>query len=257
MLSKLRYALASLLHRERMNRALDDEIAHHIELETRKNMASGMSPDAARRQARLAFGAVQDLREAHRDGRGTRWLSDFGADARHACRTLWRTPALAPQVRSAVRELDPQLAIQRIETMSAVRAVSMARDRFVMSLVAMFGILGVVLAVVGVYGVLAELARERMREMGIRIALGARSRAVQWLIVRHGLLFGSAGVGLGVVLALAGTRGLSRLLFGITPLDAATFAVVAPALLAATLVASWLPAWRSGRVDPIAILREE
>lgn len=164
---------------------------------------------------------------------------------------------LGPLVRSAVRDIDPQLAIQRIEAMDGVRAVSMARDRFLMLLVSMFGVLGVVLAVVGVYGVQAELARERMREMGIRIALGAQSVTVQWLIVRRGLVFGAVGVGIGAAAALAGTRGLSSLLFGITPLDPVTFAVVGLALLGATFVASWLPALRSGRVDPIAILREE
>ena len=94
MLSKLRYALASVLRSGRMNRALDDEIAHHITLETEKNIASGMPPAEARRQAVLAFGSMQSLREAHRDGRGTRWLSDLGGDARHSFRTLARTPAL-------------------------------------------------------------------------------------------------------------------------------------------------------------------
>ncbi|HKC49119.1 MAG TPA: ABC transporter permease [Gemmatimonadales bacterium] len=188
-------------------------------------------------------------------------IAPFAQEGSHAMSVVARTRgdpmALAPLVRSAVRDLDPQLAITRLETMSDIRATSMARDRFVMTLVSMFGLLGVVLAVVGVYGVLAELVRERMREMGIRLALGAQSRAVQWLIVQRGLLFGAAGVGLGLVLALAGTRGLARLLFQVPPSDPLTFAVVAAALLAATLAASWLPAWRSSHVDPVAILREE
>ncbi|HKE89387.1 MAG TPA: permease prefix domain 1-containing protein, partial [Gemmatimonadales bacterium] len=77
MLSKLRYALASVLRSGRMNRALDDEIAHHIALQTEQNIANGMTPGEAHRQAVLAFGSVQSLREAHRDGRGTRWLSDL------------------------------------------------------------------------------------------------------------------------------------------------------------------------------------
>ncbi|HKE92504.1 MAG TPA: ABC transporter permease, partial [Gemmatimonadales bacterium] len=188
-------------------------------------------------------------------------IAPFAQEASHAMSVVARTRgdpmALAPLVRSAVRDLDPQLAITRIETLSDIRATSMARDRFLMTLVSMFGMLGVVLAVIGVYGVLAELARERMREMGIRLALGAQGRAVQWLIVRRGLLFGAAGVGLGLALALAGTRGLARLLFQVPPSDPLTFAVVASALLAATIVASWLPAWRSSHVDPVAILREE
>lgn len=192
---------------------------------------------------------------------GIEVLAPFTQDDSHQMSVVARTQGdprpLATLVRGAVRDLDPQLAIRSIATMSDVRAVSMARDRFLMLLVSMFGALGVALAVVGVYGVQAELARERTREMGIRIALGAQSRAVQWLIVRRGLICGMAGVAIGVAGALAGTRGLATLLFGVTPADVATFAVVALTLLGATLVASWLPAWRSGRVDPIVILREE
>jgi putative ABC transport system permease protein len=188
-------------------------------------------------------------------------LAPYTQEDSHVMSVVARTEddprALAPLVRSAVRDLDQQLAIKRIETMNEVRAASMARDRFVMTLVSMFGMLGVALAVVGVYGVLAELARERMREMGIRIALGAQRGTVQWLIVQRGLVFGATGVALGIAISLAGTRGLARLLFGVTPLDPPTFAVGALSLLAATLAASWFPAWRSGQVDPLAILREE
>jgi putative ABC transport system permease protein len=133
-LSKLRYALASVLRSGRMNRALDDEIAHHLELETEKNIASGMSPAEARRQAVLAFGSVQSLREAHRDGRGTRWLAHLGADVRHSFRILARTPAL-----SAAAILTLALAIGADTAIySAVNAVLVrplpfrAPDRLVM-----------------------------------------------------------------------------------------------------------------------------
>jgi len=126
-----------------------------------------------------------------------------------------------------------------------------------MTLLSMFAVLGVVLAIVGVYGVVAQLARSRMREMGIRIALGARGRSVQWLIIRRGLAITAIGVTLGVVGALLGARVLTRLLYGVAPTDLPTLASVIAALGGAAFVASWLPAMRSGRVDPVTILREE
>jgi ABC-type antimicrobial peptide transport system permease subunit len=156
-----------------------------------------------------------------------------------------------------VSELDPQLAIASIRTMADVRAASMSRDRFLMTLLSMFGALGFVLAVVGVYGVVAQLARSRTREMGIRIALGARGSAVQWLIVRHGLLITSLGVAIGGAGALLGARVLARVLYGVAPTDPPTFLSVVVALIGAALAASWLPALRSGRVDPVTILRDE
>ena len=125
-----------------------------------------------------------------------------------------------------------------------------------MILLSTFGAVGLVLAVVGVYGVIAQLARGRTREMGIRVALGGGGRTVQWLIVRRGLALAVAGVCVGGAGALLGTRAMGRLLYGVQPGDPVTFAAVA-ALVGASLVASWLPAVRSGRVDPVAVLREE
>jgi predicted permease len=172
-------------------------------------------------------------------------------------RTQGEPMAIAAAVRRIVSELDSQLAIAGMRRMTDVRAASMSRDRFLMTLLSMFAALGVVLATVGVYGVVAQLARSRMREMGIRIALGARGRSVQWLIIRRGLIITTIGVALGMVGALLGARVLARLLYGIAPSDLPTLAVVVGALGGAALIASWLPAIRSGRVDPVTILREE
>ena len=133
----------------------------------------------------------------------------------------------------------------------------MARDRFVMALVSLFGVVALVLAIVGVYGVVAQIARGRTREMGIRIALGATGSSVRWLIVRHGLALASAGAAIGAVVALAATRALSKLLFGVAPTDALTFAAVIAALLAAAGVASWIPGARLARVDPASTLHED
>ena len=172
-------------------------------------------------------------------------------------RTQGDPMSVAPAMRRIVAEADPQLAIVGMRRMTDVRAASMSRDRFLMTLLSMFGVIGLVLAIVGVYGVVAQLARSRVREMGIRIALGAGAASVQWLVVRRGLVITAIGVALGGVAAPLGTRVLARLLYGVTPTDVPTLILVVALLFGAALVASWLPALRAGRVDPVTILRDE
>ena len=172
-------------------------------------------------------------------------------------RTRGEPMTIAAAVRRIVSELDPQLAISSIRRMADVRAGSLSRDRFLMTLLSMFGVLGVVLAVVGVYGVVAQLARSRLREMGIRVALGARGRSVQWLIVRRGLLIATFGIAVGAFGSFFGAHVLARLLYGVAPNDTATLVSVVVALVVAALLASWIPALRAGRVDPVTVLREE
>ena len=164
---------------------------------------------------------------------------------------------MSPALRGVVAALDPRLAIVELQSMRSIEERSMARDRFVMALVSLFGAVALVLAIVGVYGVVAQIARGRTREMGIRIALGATGSSVRWLIVRHGLALASAGAAIGAVVALAATRTLSTLLFGVAPTDALTFAAVIAALLAAAGVASWIPGARLARVDPASTLHED
>jgi putative ABC transport system permease protein len=173
-----------------------------------------------------------------------------------------RTPsgdpaALAPALRRAVAELDPQLAVPAVETMEAVAARALALQRFLMTLLLVFAGVGLSLAVVGVYGVLAQVARRRTREMGIRIALGARGRDVRWLVMRHGLRLTVVGLALGAAVALVATRAMRGLLFQVPPADPLTFAVVAAVLAATAGVASWLPALRASRADPSITLRAE
>jgi putative ABC transport system permease protein len=165
--------------------------------------------------------------------------------------------SLAPAFRGIVGELDPNLAIAHMRPMEDVRAESMARERFLAALVLVFAIVGLTLAAVGVYGVIAQLARGRTREMGIRVALGARAHQVQWLVVRQGLALAIAGVGIGLAVATSGARLMSTMLYHIAPTDLPTFVVVPGVLIAAALVATWIPAWRASRVDPIETLRSE
>ena len=163
--------------------------------------------------------------------------------------------ALTGQVRAALASLDPAIPPLDIRTLEDVRAGSLARDRFLAALLLTFAVVGLLLAVVGVYGVMAQLALRRTREMGIRIALGAPSARVRWLIVRHGFALTAGGVVIGVGVALFATRVMQSLLFEVTPRDVATFAGVPLLMIVSGLLATWLPARRATRADQAQALR--
>lgn len=165
--------------------------------------------------------------------------------------------ALAPALRRLVQEMDPSLAIGRVRTMAQVRAESLALQRFLTTLLTTFAAIGVLLALIGVYGVMAQLARRRSREMGIRIALGASGARIERMVVFHALALVAMAIALGTLLALVATRALGALLFHVAPLDPATFIAV-PTLLALTAVlATWFPARQASRADPAVVLRGE
>jgi ABC-type antimicrobial peptide transport system permease subunit len=142
-------------------------------------------------------------------------------------------------------------------TMDDVRARSLARQRFFMTMLLVFAGVGMALALVGVYGVLAQLERGRRREVGIRVALGASIANVRWLIVGQGLRLVTAGLVLGIGAALFALRGMRALLYGVSPGDPPTFIVVPALLLVAATAAAWIPAVRAGRADPALTLRDE
>jgi putative ABC transport system permease protein len=172
-------------------------------------------------------------------------------------RTAGDPGALATPVRALFRELDATLPLNTVRTMSAIRAMSMARAVFLTTLLLVFAAIGFVLAIVGVYGVLAHTARNRTREIGIRLALGAPSSEVRWLVVRDGLRLIVAGLAVGAAGALASTHLLGALLYGVAPNDPLTIVGVAVILAATGMGASWLPAARASRADPVIALRAE
>jgi putative ABC transport system permease protein len=165
--------------------------------------------------------------------------------------------ALAPLARRFVADLDPKLAIESVKTMDTVRAESLATQRFLMTLLLGFAGAGLLLAIVGVYGIMAQVANGRTREMGIRMALGARASAVRWLVLRHGLLVAGVGLAIGIAGALLGTRAMRSLLYSVTPADPATFLAVPALLIVTAAIASWLPAARASRADLVTVLRVE
>ncbi|MFL5615945.1 MAG: ADOP family duplicated permease [Gemmatimonadaceae bacterium] len=165
--------------------------------------------------------------------------------------------AIAPVVRRIVAELDPDIPLTQVETVDAIRVRSLARERFLMTMLVVFAGVGLLLAVIGVYGVLAQVARRRTREMGIRIALGSPLVHVRWIVVRHGLGLVIVGLAIGVTAALVATRGLGALLFHVAPADPLTFVAV-PLILALTgVAAAWIPALQASRADPAVALRSE
>ena len=164
--------------------------------------------------------------------------------------------SLTPAIRRAVASVDPLLALSgRPITMDEAFAKLQALPRFAMWLLILLGATGLALAAVGVYGVIAYFVSQRTHEFGLRMALGAESGALQWMVVREGFVFGIAGVAVGTIAAYALTRFLSSFMFGISTHDPVTYAIVAGALAFIAALASYVPARRATRIDPLAALR--
>jgi len=165
--------------------------------------------------------------------------------------------ALTEAVRRQIHALDPAMAIFNEETMEEHVRTAYFLPRLAAMLFGVFGFIGLVLAVVGLYGVMSYAVSRRTREIGIRMALGAESGAVQRLVVRQGMVLALIAVALGWPAAWMLARVASSFLYGIQPHDALTFAAVPPVMAAIALVACWIPARRASRVDPMQALRTE
>ena len=161
------------------------------------------------------------------------------------------------EIREAVKGIDPTLAIGDVETMGELVSQVTARRRFQTVLLTVFSVAAMLLAMVGVYGLLAYSVRQRMGEIGIRMALGSSRSGVARLIVVEGLTMLGLGVGIGVAAALLCTRLMASFLYGVAAVDPVTFAVVPMALLLATLAACVIPSLRAAAVDPMTALRHE
>ncbi|HEV2664259.1 MAG TPA: ABC transporter permease, partial [Blastocatellia bacterium] len=160
-------------------------------------------------------------------------------------------------IRNAVLQVDKEQPLSNVRTLDQLLSTSIAQRRFSMLLLGVFAAVALVLAAVGIYGVLNYAVTQRMREIGIRMALGAGQRDVLKLVVSHGMLLTLLGVAAGLAGAFALTRLLTTLLFGVSPTDPLTFAVIALLLALVALLACWIPARRATRVDPIVTLRSE
>ena len=165
--------------------------------------------------------------------------------------------SLVPAIRAEVRKLDPNLVLRGFETVAEAKRRDTASTRFFLSLVTMFAGVAIVLAGVGLYGVVAFLVSQRTREIGIRMALGAKRGRVTKMVLQQGLRPTIAGVILGVVIARYGGRVMEDLLFGVEPNDPLVLAGVSVLVLLVATAATLIPARRATRVDPTVALRVE
>jgi len=165
--------------------------------------------------------------------------------------------ALAPAVRSAVRGIDAGIMLTDVRSMTAIVDTALGGARFAMQLLGGFALVALLMAGLGIYGVVAFLVGRRTREVGVRMALGARAADVLALVLRQGMAPVLAGLAVGLLAALALGRLSAGLLFGVPPHDVATLAAAAAVLTAAALLACALPARRAARIDPAQALRDE
>ncbi len=172
-------------------------------------------------------------------------------------RTAISPASLVGQIRSVLRAIDPALALADVHTMDDLVSSAKAGRRFQTLLLSLFAGIALFLSLLGLYALLAYSVKQRTAEIGVRMALGAQRRHVLRMVLRQGLLVASIGIIVGLATSLALTRLLRGLLFGVAPNDPETLLVVTLGLLVAALAASWIPAWRATRIDPMAALRNE
>ncbi len=174
-----------------------------------------------------------------------------------ALRTTVPPASLVPLVRALVREVAPEAPMYRVYTMEELAERSMQQVDFSLLTLGLAALLALVLGAVGLYAVLSQVVAERTREIGVRMALGARAGQVRAMVVGQGFRVVAIGMLVGLVAALAATRVLASLLYGVAAHDVATFVAMTLVMGAVGLFASWLPAWRASRLDPIESLRRE
>jgi putative ABC transport system permease protein len=162
-----------------------------------------------------------------------------------------------PAMRSLIGRVDPNVGIDALVPMEQLVASSLTRQRFYAAVMGVFAAIAVLLSAVGIYGVLAYAVGQRTREFGVRTALGAGSREVLAMVLRQGLRLTSIGIGIGLAGAVALTRYVEGMLYGVTALDPLTYVVAVALFAAVTSIASYVPARRATRIDPITALRDE
>jgi len=172
-------------------------------------------------------------------------------------RTAGDPLALAATIQSVIRSVDKDSPLFDITTLEARIGESISQRRFQTVLLGLFSVLALVLAAIGIYGVMYQFVSQRTHEFGVRVALGAQRRDVIGMVLRQAIVMAGAGVLLGILGALVLTRAMSTMLFGVSPADLLTFTVVPLLLGAVALAASYIPARRSTKIDPLVALRYE
>ena len=222
MLSRSKTGLRALLPRSRVERELDEELRYHIERQTEQNIRLGMNPENA---GHIVF----------------------------YVRSTGDPVSLIPALRHQVWAVEPDLALLNPQTITAGLEQSVSDEQMLATLMSFFSALA--LAGIGLYSTISYAVSRRTKELGIRMALGAHSRDVLWLMLREALWQVALGVAIGVPLALAGARLIASMLFGVRATDLMTISISALVMLAVALVAGYIPARRATKVDPLVALR--
>jgi predicted permease len=178
-------------------------------------------------------------------------------DATLVLKTTGDPLLVLPAVQAAVRELDPNVPLFEVRTMAEHLEFATFVQRTAASVVTGLGVVALLLAAIGLYGVIAGSVAQRMPEIGMRVALGARRRDIVGMVLRQGARIAVLGLAIGLVLAVAATRLLSGLLVGVSPTDAASYLLTIGVLAAVALAAAALPARRAARMDPLTALRHQ
>jgi putative ABC transport system permease protein len=186
-----------------------------------------------------------------------RWLTEIGRAMDVAVKTSAGPRMLLEAIRREVQALDRGLPLSHVRTMEESIALSVAARRFNLALLGVFAIIALALGAVGIYGVMSYSVAQRTQEIGVRVALGAQGRDVLRLVIGQGMKLALIGSAVGLVAAVALTRGLRTLLFDVSATDPLTFAATASLLAFIALLACWIPAWRAMKVDPSVALKTE
>jgi putative ABC transport system permease protein len=160
-------------------------------------------------------------------------------------------------VRTEMAAINGQMPLSKVTTMESLLGDTLRQRRFQLGLLSAFSGIALVLAAIGIYGIMNRATRERTHEIGVRLAIGADAGQVRWMVLKSGGSLAGFGIGIGLGLALLLTRYMSGMLFGVTALDLPTYFGAAGLLMAAAVLATWVPAWRASRVDPVVALRDD
>jgi hypothetical protein len=203
----------------------------------------------------------QDSAEIREEGNETIYMTNemlgFGPFGTWVVRSAADPSTLAGPIRNLVREMDSDVVIQQMQPMTDVVKESQAPTWFALSLISIFGAVALILASVGLYSVLAYVVRLRQSELGVRMTFGATPAKIFKLVVGRGIFLGAIGGALGIVVALSVTRLMQNLLVGVSPTDPVTFISIAVLFMGISFLASFIPAQRATRVDPVVSLRWE
>ena len=222
------------------------------------SVAQGAAPTVAReivgviKQVAIQAGESEKSVELYVPLEQNAWSSTAIALRAEGDPRAWAVPA-----RLAIAQIDGDLPVTRVRTMHEIEAESVSRPRFRAGLVGTLAVLALLLAAIGIFGVLTFSVRERTREFGIRLALGARIADVLWLIIGSGAQIAAVGIALGLLLSAVLTRSLASLLYGVAPLDPLTYAAVSGTVTVTAFIACITPGWDALHTDPAVTLRQE